>query len=144
MKMADEEVREWWMSAVEELKIAEDMLNLGWYSIACFHAQQAAEKGLKALLIACGRLERTHALPDLLEEAARHGLDVRSIEASDIRVLSDQYMAPRYPNFRRRLRMQGIVYEYTRTFGEYCIQVAREVLRRVRAWLVEHGHLSRE
>lgn len=36
------------------------------------------------------------------------------------------------------------VREWWMTFGEYCIQVAREVLRRVRAWLVEHGHLGRE
>lgn len=142
--MASEEVHEWWASALEELKIAEDMLDLGWVAAACFHAQQAAEKGLKALLIACGRLERTQALTDLLREAARNGLDVGGIEMHDIRILSDQYMAPRYPNYRRKLRMEGTTYEYTQEFGERCIHIAKKIIRRVKMWLVKHGYISEE
>jgi HEPN domain-containing protein len=60
-----------WMSkAVEDLAVAEVVLQSGigatWAS--CFHAQQAVEKALKAILTACGiDFPRTHALQRLRE-----------------------------------------------------------------------------
>ena len=44
----------------------------GPYDTACFHAQQAAEKYLKALLAFAGQpIPRTHNLEDLFEECRR-------------------------------------------------------------------------
>jgi len=139
MDMADEQVREWWREALRDLERASAMLELGWFDTACFHAQQAVEKALKAVLRASGAIVRTHDLVSLMEMAEDRGLDTGGIDMDDVDVLSNQYMAPRYPNFREELSRRGVHYEYTREFGELCVQVARDVLRRVERWLAERG-----
>ena len=80
-------ISDWWESALTDLEIAEDDLRRGWYADSCFHAQQAAEKALKTLLIANGLLVRTHDLLRLLRLAERHGLDSSGLEPGSLRRL---------------------------------------------------------
>lgn len=43
------EAERWLMTAKEDLLVAETLSSAGIHAPACFHAQQAAEKALKAL-----------------------------------------------------------------------------------------------
>jgi HEPN domain-containing protein len=57
----------WLRLADEDLAMARLALDRGIYRQTCFHAQQAAEKALKALLLVRrGTYPRTHSLEDLL------------------------------------------------------------------------------
>ncbi len=68
-------------------------------SIAAFHAQQAAEKGLKAAAIAVGDdLPRTHVLNDLAQELVREGYDIPADMRQHLRVLERLYAPTRYPD----------------------------------------------
>ena len=56
--MADARIRgealDWLHEAQEDLEVARELLEFGRFSHACFLAQQAAEKALKALSITSG------------------------------------------------------------------------------------------
>ena len=63
----------------------------------CFDAQQAAEKGIKAVIVASGRrFPRTHDLGELLEQVASTGLAVPP-EILEARRLTPYAVAGRYP-----------------------------------------------
>ena len=58
---------DWMHQAEEELKMAEYLFQGGFPKGACYHAQQAIEKGLKARLLAKGwELEKTHSVARLV------------------------------------------------------------------------------
>jgi len=90
--------RSWMNGAYQDLEIAIDGV-ARWPNAACFHAQQSAEKALKAaLVILSGDVARTHALIVLAAELAESGrpLDAQALEACKI---LDKFYAPtRYPD----------------------------------------------
>lgn len=52
----------WWLATARgDLEAARVLLRSGQHNLAAFHAQQAAEKALKAVLAEAGRLFRGHA-----------------------------------------------------------------------------------
>jgi HEPN domain-containing protein len=70
------------------------------WSVVCFHAQQAAEKYLKAFLVANGiDPERTHALDEVLKECLRFDGALAGLQA-DCRQLTDFAVDIRYPDIR--------------------------------------------
>jgi HEPN domain-containing protein/predicted nucleotidyltransferase len=94
----DRDANTWLRYAAEDLEAAERMVaGQGWAPrIACFHAQQAAEKALKAVLAASGiPLQFTRDLEllrDIVPGDSRvHRLDV------DLASLSRWAVVPRYP-----------------------------------------------
>ncbi|HID90798.1 TPA: HEPN domain-containing protein, partial [Candidatus Bathyarchaeota archaeon] len=68
------QVAEWMKRAEHDLSVGEDLAKRSWYPDACFFAQQAAEKALKAFLRSRGAVIRGHRIEDLLEHSARCGL----------------------------------------------------------------------
>ena len=67
------------------------------WDAVCFHAQQAAEKLLKAFLVHRGRLpNKTHDLVALLTECTELDPDLVVLEA-DCKQLTVHAVAPRYP-----------------------------------------------
>ncbi|WP_447974783.1 HEPN domain-containing protein [Nitrospira sp. Kam-Ns4a] len=63
-----EDATRWLTFAAEDLRMAELALEDGLFNQACFHAQQCAEKALKALCARRGEaILRTHALMDLCD-----------------------------------------------------------------------------
>ena len=89
----------WLDEAEDDLATAIDLLRLGRYSKACYFAQQAAEKALKALLIRrLNRYEHTHGVRELLEMLRDNGIDVcdELIRVGD--ELDRYYVPTRYPN----------------------------------------------
>jgi len=89
---------DWLDDAEDDLAAAKELYRAGRFAKACFLAQQAAEKALKAFLIKRGSIyERTHSVVALLERAKAY-VDVPA-ELFDAGDLLDRYYIPaRYPN----------------------------------------------
>jgi HEPN domain-containing protein len=80
-----------------DLQHAKSDLDGGYYEWACFSAQQAAEKAVKAVFQAMGAEAWGHAVADLLTELAqRHPVSEALIEAA--LELDKAYIPARYPN----------------------------------------------
>ncbi len=82
------------LSAAELLLVREELAD-----VVCFHAQQTAEKALKAALVVTGRQPlRTHDLPRLLDELVQ--TDERWDQIRPLcEALSDFAVSPRYPEW---------------------------------------------
>ncbi len=95
-----EVVCKWLRKAEKDLGAASLLLQEDFFGESAFHSQQAAEKALKAILIAIGqRPPRTHRLELLLELIARHSIDIENIRELDLGTLSDYAVEARYPDF---------------------------------------------
>ncbi len=91
------EVKSWLEMAAEDLTTAKLAFEHGLFRQTCFHAQQCAEKALKAFLLSKGEnLPRTHNLVDLYEISKGHGFSAELRE--DLAVLSGFYLPTRYPD----------------------------------------------
>jgi HEPN domain-containing protein len=96
------------------------------WDTVCFHAQQAAEKFLKAFLVSRGQLPpRTHDLVALLADCAEHDPSLASLE-TDSRTLTSYAVGSRYP---------GDLFEPSEAEGRRMAAIARrirdEILRRL-------------
>ena len=90
---------DWLREAEDDLLAARELLELGRYSKACFFAQQAAEKALKAMLIyKAGVFEITHSVVRLLEVALEHGIEVPGELFERAEALDSLYIPTRHPN----------------------------------------------
>lgn len=88
---------DWLDQAQGDLKHAEADLESAFYDWACFSAQQAAEKAVKAVLMKRGESAWGHSVADLLAEA------VRSVTVPDdlfelALELDKVYIPSRYPD----------------------------------------------
>jgi len=88
----------WMAFAADDLRAAEVLCAEGVWGQACFHAQQAAEKALKALLAsATGEAPpRTHGIAELLFLLPETSLS--AIRAELAESLDDYYLPTRYPD----------------------------------------------
>ncbi len=81
--------------AERDLEVARASAREGYHEWACFAAQQAAEKALKAANLSHLRESRTHLLTELLEDL---GVKVPEMVIDQARVLDTYYIATRYAN----------------------------------------------
>jgi len=88
---------DWYRQAEADLRHAQNALATGGYEWACFAAQQAAEKAVKAVYLALGREAGGHtvtilvgSLSDILEMPAE------LVQAA--KMLDKHYILTRYPN----------------------------------------------
>jgi len=88
-----EEVKEWLDKARSDLEIAKYDFKGEYYEDACFHAQQAAEKALKAVYI--GKFKELLKIHDVKLLAQKVGASEEIVEAGD--GLNPYYIAARYP-----------------------------------------------
>ena len=94
--MREEVACRWLYKAEKDIRAALKLLDEPDYS--AFHSQQAAEKALKALLVALGeRPPRTHNIGLLIDRVRSHGFDTGSIDRA--RILTDYAVEARYPDF---------------------------------------------
>jgi HEPN domain-containing protein len=122
--------RTWFEQAEADLRAAEISASGGAHEWACFQAQQAGEKALKAFLYARGLTSVvTHSLRRLLRECATLDRTLADLDA-DARLLDQHYIPTRYPN--------GLDVEipptryYELQDAEACLRSARSILARVR------------
>ena len=118
----------WIAMAREDLALAEAKPAGVSYRPLCFHAQQAAEKATKAVLIAKSVLfPYIHDIGRLLELARSSGLDVPH-ELKDADLLTDYVSVARYPGFT----------EIIQSDYEMALALARRVLQWAEAVPNEH------
>jgi HEPN domain-containing protein len=88
----------WLRQAHNDLELAQLAKDNGYLAQACFYASQAAEKGLKSVLLELG-LEppHTHVLNDLVKRLKETGLDTQALEVIPLRSLSRMAIQSRYP-----------------------------------------------
>ena len=89
--------RDWLNQALRDLEQAQDSRNAERHEWACFAAQQAGEKALKALHLHLGQEAWGHVCARLLQELPAE-IAVPDGLGDKARVLDTFYIPPRYPN----------------------------------------------
>ncbi len=87
---------DWLKQAHSDLKAAEDSAGSSHFEWACFQAQQAAEKALKALIISKGGESRTHSINFLLTQLPEKIKAEHLFSAA--KELDKHYIPTRYPD----------------------------------------------
>lgn len=88
--------QDWLAQAVRDLEKAEIDIQYEYWEWACFTAQQAAEKAVKALLMHRGQDAWGHAITPMLR--ALTDLDVPAQLLEHAQLLDTFYIPTRYPN----------------------------------------------
>jgi HEPN domain-containing protein len=92
-----ERSKDWLDEAIGDLEHARKDEEGGFYNWACFSAQQAAEKAIKAVFQKTGAEAWGHSVADLLKELAmKHGVPEELFDVS--LELDKAYIPTRYPN----------------------------------------------
>ena len=121
-----DEVVSWLEEARADLRHARASIELGDYNWACFAAQQAAEKALRALVLhVLGVYPRGHDLVRLYRMVrGRAGVELSQAELA---TLSAYYTLARYPN----AGLERPSEEITREQAEEAVRVAERVVGEV-------------
>ena len=116
--------RDWMRQAIKDLAHAERSLEMGDYEWACFAAQQAAEKAVKALYESRNMEVWGHSISRMLEslpEDLKPGSDL----VDEAKELDRHYIPTRYPN----LHSEGAPLDYyTKSDAERAVRYAREII----------------
>lgn len=89
--------QKWLKFCDEDLRAADSTLRDGVFSAACFHAQQAVEKAIKAILLTkTGRVPRDHSVLHLAETSKDEELFEHHKE--QLAFLDKFYVPTRYPD----------------------------------------------
>jgi HEPN domain-containing protein len=125
------EVLLWLEEARADLRHAAKSIDIGDYNWACFAAQQAAEKALKALIMhVVGEYPRGHDLVRLYDVASRY---VRlNLSRTLLSRLSAFYTQARYPNAGLERPWEEITIEQAREAVEVAGKVLSEVEKALR------------
>jgi len=124
---------DWLRQAIQDLEQAEDSRRANRHNWACFAAQQAAEKAVKALHLHLGQEARGHVIARLLRELPPE-VSVPSELIERALVLDNFYIPTRYPNSHP----EGAPFEhYGPIQSEEAIRYAREIIEFVRAQMGE-------
>lgn len=127
--------QDWLKQAERDLAMAEGAHHAGWHEWACFAAQQASEKAVKALHLHWGQEAWGHVVARLLRELPDE-IDVPEELVERAHVLDGYYIPARYPNSHP----EGAPFEH---FGalqsEEAIRHAREILTFVRAQMARRS-----
>lgn len=118
--------RRWLRQAERDLKAAGDSFASGNYEWACFQAQQAAEKALKAVLFLRGlRVVLTHSIFELVNKVGDEEL-----KKEDVKFLDSVYIASRYPN---SFSEEVVPSEYfDKGDAEKCLRLSESILRKAK------------
>ncbi len=117
--------RDWLDQAKRDLEHAALALSGKHYEWACFAAQQAAEKAVKAVYQRDGEEAWGHSVGDLLEGLrAKHNVGESLLDAG--RELDQHYIPSRYPNAHPQ---QPPYRHYTRRNAEQAIENGESISR---------------
>lgn len=111
-------------TADADLEAAQVLLEARRYNLAAFHAQQAAEKSLKAAITMRGKSHRAHACVTLLDVLRADGAAVPEGLDTVARRLDLHYIQSRYPN---GLGGDPTTY-YDAEIARECLEHARRII----------------
>lgn len=122
----------WLNQAEADFDAAQDSLKSEHFEWACFQAQQAAEKALKAFLFSRGlRAVITHSTAELLIEAQKHAsFDIPQKYA---KTLDSYYIPTRYPNGLPGTSIPARY--YSKEDADICIKYAELILKSVKKYI---------
>lgn len=124
---------DWLAQADRDLEQAEDSRRAERHEWACFAAQQAAEKAVKALHLHLRQEARGHVVARLLRDLPV-GVPEELVDRG--KVLDTFYVPPRYPNSH----VEGAPFEhYGPLQSEEAIDHARKILGFVRSQMARPG-----
>lgn len=93
------EVQRWLQASERDEQMARQLLASGFYEGCAFHAQQAAEKALKAALMAHGHTGHTHSCAVLLETMEKNSIASGPPDLLTLaRKIDMHYVESCYPN----------------------------------------------
>lgn len=96
--MVSEEIK-WWIEASKNDEAAATFLRQKRiYNLSVFHAQQSAEKALKALCLKYKRPGFSHSCVDLFKKIATFRIGIPEEVMESARRLDPHYIMARYPN----------------------------------------------
>jgi len=131
-----DEGKRWLEQAEEDLRWAQDLAARGGYHIACFLAQQVAEKAIKAFIYAQGEeIVMGHSIERLCRNAARWQPEFDEL-VKRWSILDGYYVPTRYPNSLPDSIPARI---YTRDAAMESVRLAAEAVEFVRGQLVNQG-----
>lgn len=116
----------WLHDALDDLSVANVLLESGHYSSSCFHAQQAAEKAVKASLYQNRVEARGHSILELLENLERTTTLKFEYLYEDARLLDKHYAPTRYPNLHPGVSLPAHQL-YSKEDAERCIKSAEKI-----------------
>ena len=117
---------EWIKRARSSLELAKAYSEHIYYEDLCFQAQQAAEKGLKGLLIYYGvEPEKTHNLSSLLLELEKH-TEIDD-EIKEVLKLQNFAVQTRYPG--QYLKVEQFEYNENLKIAEQCLKWIEKKIR---------------
>lgn len=120
---------DWFNQAIRDLEQAEDSRRAGRHEWACFAAQQAAEKAVKALHLHLNQEAWGYVIAKLLQELPE-SINIPEGMIDKARVLDTFYIPPRYPNSHP----EGAPFEhYGPLQSEEAVKYAGEIIEFVRA-----------
>lgn len=132
------EAQRWFRQSLHDLEAVRWNMEGGFYEQACFLAQQAGEKALKALLHYIGARRKallTHSLLAIVRQASQQIPELETL-AGPARLLDLHYIPARYPN--------GLPDGYPHTFydremAEKALEASEKIVQTVREFFVRQG-----
>ncbi len=132
------EAQRWFRQSLYDLEAVRWNIQGGFYEQACFLAQQAGEKALKALLYYLGARRKallTHSLWEMVREVAKQVPELDAI-ARPARHLDLHYIPSRYPN--------GLPDGYPHIFydkemAENALESSETIVQTVREFFLRRG-----
>lgn len=119
----NENVELWLQFAREDIQAARELMKADLFNQCCFHAQQGAEKALKAEIAATGHAPpKLHSLAELHE---RSSITLENNMADAIQELDTYYIPSRYPDALPGIKPSGMP---GRTDAEAAIETAATLL----------------
>ena len=98
MRTHEETARRWLAQAENELKITRSLADSGFWSGACFHAEQTAQLALKSFLYLKGsRFVNIRSIRALVQECGKEAPQFLASENAGL-ILDRYYLATRYPD----------------------------------------------
>lgn len=108
MKSEETTAKHWLNFAREDLKAVESLINDKIFTLACFHAQQVAEKSLKSFIaFKLQSIPRLHSLFDLYQICLDYDESVSRLDSA-CKTLDRFYIPVRYPDAMPGMLPEGL------------------------------------
>ncbi len=133
MKLNKEEALRWLDQAEHNLEVAKNNFKAGFYSDACFMAEQSAQIALKSFIIYHKkRYIWEHSIQELARICSQYNKEFeRLIEIG--KILDRYYIPTRYPN---ALAPPAVPYKsYTEEDAKNALDLAEQILKKVKNFL---------